>query len=234
VGHPASPDALKQHYMLVGSDGGVFVYGGPYAGSTGDMSLNAPIVGAALTLSGQGYWLVAADGGIFTFGDAAFHGSAGGTPLNRRVVGMAATPRGGGSTGSIDLRRPVVAMASTPSGRGYWMVASDGEVFAFGDATYFGSPRLTDETAVAVAPMPGGGGYLVVTAYGALYGYGDATVWGSALPAATVVGLAVTATGLGYWCASADGAVFAFGDAQHEGSAADALLTRPIVAICGR
>ena len=30
-------------------------------------------------------------------------------------------------------------MAPTPSGRGYWLVASDGGIFGFGDAGFFGS-----------------------------------------------------------------------------------------------
>jgi hypothetical protein len=30
-------------------------------------------------------------------------------------------------------------MATTPSGGGYWLVASDGGVFSFGDATFHGS-----------------------------------------------------------------------------------------------
>jgi hypothetical protein len=30
-------------------------------------------------------------------------------------------------------------MSSTPDGKGYWLVASDGGVFAFGDASFFGS-----------------------------------------------------------------------------------------------
>ena len=38
-----------------------------------------------------------------------------------------------------NLVKPVVAMASTSDGKGYWMVASDGGVFAFGDAGYHGS-----------------------------------------------------------------------------------------------
>jgi hypothetical protein len=30
-------------------------------------------------------------------------------------------------------------MAPTPDGAGYWLVAADGGVFTFGDATYHGS-----------------------------------------------------------------------------------------------
>jgi hypothetical protein len=59
---------------------------------------------------------VAADGGIFSFGRAAFHGSMGGTPLRAPVVGMA----GDASTG------------------GYWLVGSDGGIFAF-DAPFEGA-----------------------------------------------------------------------------------------------
>lgn len=44
-----------------------------------------------------------------------------------------------GSFGSTRLNRPIVGMAATPSGDGYWLVASDGGVFTFGDAAYRGS-----------------------------------------------------------------------------------------------
>ncbi|WP_152626167.1 hypothetical protein, partial [Acidithrix ferrooxidans] len=64
-----------------------------------------------------GYSLVASDGGIFTYGDAAFYGSAGAIPLNKPIVGMAATP----------------------DGKGYWLVASDGGIFTYGDAAFYGS-----------------------------------------------------------------------------------------------
>jgi hypothetical protein len=30
-------------------------------------------------------------------------------------------------------------MAATPDGTGYWLVASDGGIFTFGDATFYGS-----------------------------------------------------------------------------------------------
>jgi hypothetical protein len=50
--------------------------------------LNAPVVGIAVTHSGQGYWEVGADGGVFTYGDAPFLGSMAGIRLNGPVVGI--------------------------------------------------------------------------------------------------------------------------------------------------
>ena len=107
-----------QGYRLVASDGGVFSFGdAAFHGSTGALTLNAPIVGMAATPDGGGYWLVASDGGVFSFGDAAFHGS----------------------TGALVLNKPIVGIAATPDGGGYWLVASDGGVFSFGDAAFHGS-----------------------------------------------------------------------------------------------
>ena len=53
------------------------------------------IIPFVATYPGNGYWLAAADGGVFTYGDAVFAGSHGGSPLNRPIVGMAATPTPG-------------------------------------------------------------------------------------------------------------------------------------------
>src|SRR5207248_927996 len=126
------------------------------------------------------YWLVSAGGGIFPYGRARFFGSTGALPLNRPIVGLAATPSGDGywmvatdggvfsfgdagffgSTGAIRLNRPIVGMAPTPSGGGYWMVASDGGVFSFGDAGFFGSTgaiRL-NRPIVGMAATPSGAG----------------------------------------------------------------------------
>ena len=50
-----------------------------------------------------------------------------------------ATPAFDGSMGGTRaLRLPVVGMAADPVTGGYWLVASDGGIFAF-DAPYFGS-----------------------------------------------------------------------------------------------
>ena len=125
----------------------------------GGTRLNRPIVGMAATPDGGGYWLVASDGGIFSFGDARFHGSTGGQnstsrwsawppPPTAAATGWwpptaASSPSGTpGSTGrwaATPLNQPVVGMASTPDGQGYWLVASDGGIFAFGDAGFYGS-----------------------------------------------------------------------------------------------
>jgi hypothetical protein len=65
-------------YWLTASDGGIFSYGSaPFAGSAGNLKLNKPVVGMAVTPDGNGYWLVASDGGVFSYGDAQFYGSAG-------------------------------------------------------------------------------------------------------------------------------------------------------------
>ena len=69
----ASPNG--QGYRFVASDGGVFTYGqAPFDGSTGSLSLAAPVVGMAADNATNGYWMAAADGGIFTFGGATYFG----------------------------------------------------------------------------------------------------------------------------------------------------------------
>jgi hypothetical protein len=51
-------------------------------------------------------------------------------------------------------------MASTPDGAGYWLVASDGGVFTFGDAGFFGSTGATvlNRPVVGAAGPAGAGG----------------------------------------------------------------------------
>jgi hypothetical protein len=67
-------------------------------------------------------------------------------------------------------------MAPTPNGAGYWLVASDGGVFSFGDAAFEGSlPGVhVSATGVALLPTLTGAGYLIVTADGRAVDFGDA------------------------------------------------------------
>ena len=41
--------------------------------------------------------------------------------------------------GGKPLNKPIVGMATTLDGAGYWLVASDGGIFSFGDAVFSGS-----------------------------------------------------------------------------------------------
>lgn len=61
-------------YIVVGGDGGVFAYDAPFFGSLGGVAINAPVIGALWTPTGQGYWLLGADGAIFSYGDAVYKG----------------------------------------------------------------------------------------------------------------------------------------------------------------
>ena len=51
-----------------------------------------------------------------------------------------------GSSGSIHLNKPIVGMAPTPDGHGYWLVASDGGIFSYGDAVFDGSAGASIST----------------------------------------------------------------------------------------
>jgi hypothetical protein len=244
-------------YWLVASDGGVFTFGdAPFLGSTGDIVLNKPIVGTALTPTDQGYWMVASDGGVFAFGDAGFFGSTGAMTLNSPVVGMAPTPTGQGywlvaadggifafgdaaffgSTGAMKLNKPIVGMAATVTGLGYWLVASDGGIFAFGDAVFFGSTGAIalNKPIVGMASEPSGRGYWLVASDGGVFAFGRAPFFGSTgdiVLNSPIVGMSASATGLGYLFTASDGGVFAFGDAPFLGSTGNIKLNRPVVAM---
>ena len=44
-----------------------------------------------------------------------------------------------GDVSHLPLNRPIVAMVPTPGGAGYYLVASDGGIFTFGNARFHGS-----------------------------------------------------------------------------------------------
>jgi hypothetical protein len=85
-------------------------------------------------------------------------------------------------------------MAPTPDGGGYWLVASDGGIFSYGDAQFYGSTGNIQlaQPIVGMAPMPDGGGYWFTAADGGLFNYGNAPFDGSGtgLGLGQVVGMA--------------------------------------------
>ena len=129
-------------------------------------------------------------------------------------------------------------VVSSASGDGYWQVASDGGVFSYGDAKFYGSVpglglHLTN--IMGMARTPSGKGYWLVGSDGGVFAFGDADFYGS-LPSLNIavkniVGMAPTKTGKGYWLVGSDGGVFAFGDAPFFGSMGGKPLNAPMVTI---
>jgi hypothetical protein len=197
-------------YWLVGSDGGIFSFGqAQFYGSTGSLHLQRPVVGIVPTADHGGYWLDASDGGVFSYGDTQFYGS---------IPGLGLHPAGSGLPNSLNA--PIVGMVPSIDDDGYFMVGSDGGVFAFGDAHFAGScPGIGGcaGSAVAVMPDASGNGYWLVTSTGNVYTFGDAAYFG-APGQGTVTSAVATSDGLGYWILLADGQVYAYGDAVSAGS----------------
>ncbi|HZQ27793.1 MAG TPA: hypothetical protein VFA94_08845 [Acidimicrobiales bacterium] len=205
---------------------------------------------------GPAYWLVASDGGIFAYGRAHFAGSLAGTPVQRPIAGIAATPSGqgywmvardggvfafgdapylGGAAGQ-PLNTAVVGIAPTPSGHGYWLASADGGVFAYGDAPFLGGlpggGAPLNQPVVALAATPSGKGYWLIARDGGVFAYGDAPYLGGPVGGVLnrgIVGMAASVSGRGYWLVAADGGVFAYGDAGFAGSALGAAPASPIV-----
>ncbi len=201
-------------YWLVGSDGGIFAFGSAqFFGSTGSLGLQRPIVGITPTSDRKGYWLVASDGGVFAFGDAGFYGS---------IPGSGVAPSG--TPGPVPkLSAPIVGMVPSSDGGGYFMVASDGGVFAFGNAHFAGSCQTIggcQGSVVAIMTDSSGDGYWLVTSTGNVYSFGDALYYGAPGNQGSAVTSAVrTPDGTGYWVLLSNGSVYAYGAARYLGGA---------------
>jgi hypothetical protein len=129
---------------------------------------------------------------------------------------------------------PVVTSPSSTVSHGYWLVGSDGGIFTFGNAQFYGSTGSLhlQRPVVSITPTSNDGGYWLVASDGGIFSFGDAGFYGSipglslapagsGLPHslnAPIVGMVPSADGGGYFMVGADGGVFTFGDAKYEGS----------------
>jgi SpoIID/LytB domain protein len=117
---------------------------------------------------------------------------------------------------------------------GYWVNATDGGVFSFGNAQFHGSTggmRL-NKPVVGMAATHDAGGYWEVASDGGVFSFGDAHFWGSTgsiILNKPMVGMAVTPDGGGYWLVASDGGIFAYGDAQFYGSTGSIRLNKPVI-----
>ena len=143
-----------------------------------------------------------------------------------------------GDASGLPLNKPIVGMTPTSDGQGYWLVASDGGIFTYGDAGFYGSTgaiRL-NQPIVGMSVTPDGRGYTLVASDGGVFNFGDSQFYGS-LPGvlkpgqklnSPIEGLVNTPDGGGYWMVAADGGIFTFGDAPFLGSLGSEHLASPI------
>jgi streptogramin lyase len=207
---------------------------------------DAPVISsiAPATGSALGSTTVTIDGGGFTpatevdFGAvpatsvsyvSPFELKAESPPGSGSVNVTATTFAGSSATSSADL----FTYGPVPQA-GYWEAASDGGVFAYGDAAFYGSHGGSplNEPIVGMASTPDGNGYWLVGSDGGVFAYGDAGFYGShgGSPLnGPIVGMASTSDGKGYWLVGSDGGIFAYGDAIFYGSHGGSPLNEPIV-----
>jgi len=219
--------------------------------ANGNILVTSASISATGTPDHSGYWIGEGSGAMHTFG--AITASSVSPATGQHLVGIAAAPGGTwtvtgdgaitapagqnyGSLAGVRLHAPVVGIIATPSGRGYWMVASDGGVFTFGDAHFFGSMGGKHLAApiVGIAPTPDGNGYWLVGSDGGVFTFGSAHFHGSAGGTRLnrpVVGIAPGADDDGYFLAGGDGGVFTYGTAHFRGSAGALKLAAPVSGI---
>jgi hypothetical protein len=170
VGMAATVD--NRGYWLAAADGGVFTFGDASFGGCYVRAL-APIDKTVTAIAplpigtapdDQHYMLATAGGNVPAFG---FSGGS--------------FPGGYLATSQTPLAGPMVSIAWA-GGVGYWTAASDGGVFTFGDAHFYGSMggRHMNAPVVAMAATPDHHGYWLLGNDGGVFTFGDAPFLGSA------------------------------------------------------
>ncbi len=202
---PKSPSG----YRLFGAGGTVYGFGASgYCGNLAHQILPENVAGMASTPDGGGYWLALKDGAVYAFGNARSYGDLRGDSWR-------------GGAGDIAPGAPIVGISSTPDGKGYFLLAGDGSVYAFGDAKYHGSrgDYKASGAPVGIATDLATGGYWIATSTGHVYNFG-APFHGSQTAAhfSPIVAIAPLLSGQGYWLVTASGVVFAKGKAVNYGS----------------
>jgi hypothetical protein len=250
---PDMVETQTNHYSLfyAGSDEGASTYGigwancpwGPTAVCS-DMSTSAPLLATSPGMSGPGgpdVFQIPADSGNYVMAFAAWQGSTiGYLSCGIRPMYLAQLSFTGGQpslapyTDTGPAGSPACPQPPGPA-PGYWQVGSDGGIFTFGAAQFYGSTgsmRL-NKPVVGMAATPDGNGYWLVASDGGVFAYGDANFYGSTGSIRLnkpIIGLIPTLDGGGYWLIASDGGVFAYGDAKFYGSAGGDNLAYPVTA----
>ena len=180
--------------------------------------------------------------GLMWLNEASLFGGATSISQYSSLINNGATsappPPPAGSGPSAPSAPPVGGappVGSAPAwGGGYWLVASDGGIFAYGGAGFYGSTGGMHLNAPVIGMSPTGSrrGYWLLGSDGGIFSFGDARFFGSTGGQhlnQPVVGMATTPSGNGYWLVARDGGIFAFGDAAFFGSTGGIRLNQPVV-----
>jgi peptidoglycan hydrolase-like protein with peptidoglycan-binding domain len=177
-------------------------------------------------------------GGLVPLGGGPETASAAGQAARVNSVTAYGSAPSLGPDGSTPFSRPPVAMARAGGDGtgGYWLAGSDGGVYSFGNAHFFGSRAGSPlvHPIVGIAPLPSGAGYWLVADDGGVFAFGSAPFLGSLggrRLAAPITSMAASPTGAGYWLVARDGAVFGFGDAAYHGAPSPSALHGAVVGI---
>jgi hypothetical protein len=138
------------------------------------------------------------------------------------------------------LAGSIAGIAPTSDGYGYWLAGSDGGVFSFGTAQFYGSMagKPLNKPVVGIVASASGNGYWLIAADGGVFAFGDALApsW-NPLPGMTlnapVVGGARAGTN-GLELTAGDGGVFSLNNAPNYGSMAGKYLAKPVSGITTR
>ncbi len=197
-------------YFIAGSNGATAGFGANQ--TTGpppvpsNLHLDSPVV--AVAENSPGYVLATSGGGVYGY-----------DPSTRLVTTYP-------SLVGIHLNAPVVGLAMGANGNGYYLVAQDGGIFAFGAATFHGSMGGQHLNAPIVGMVLGPSSvnpdgspnytYYLVAKDGGIFAFGGAPFVGSMGGQhlnAPIVGMAFGpglegGLPIGYWLVAADGVVF--------------------------
>jgi ribosomal protein L24E len=134
---------------------------------------------------------------------------------------------------AVKLNGPVLDSVATPTGKGYYMVASDGGIFAFGDARFAGSMggQHLNASVESLVPDGDGSGYWLVASDGGIFAFGAPFKgsMGDKKLNRPVTGM--IRYGDGYLMVAEDGGIFNFSTAAFAGSLGGHPPVRPIVSV---
>jgi hypothetical protein len=141
------------------------------------------------------------------------------------------------------LALPGVAAAVTPAGSGYWMLGSDGSVYAFGTAQNCGTPSPAPADSISIVAMPDGLGYWTLDTSGFVEAFecgsmpsgdlvnyeGSNFISGSFRSGEYAISMSALPDGTGYWVFTNFGRAISFGKAGWYGDMSNVHLNGGII-----